>query len=464
MLSDEIILALSTTRHTLNNHAANANAQTERLNILEAAGGGGGGGGDFTQLDSSNSAFILNKPIITTSSTKTLVGVGAGANTEGYVTAFGVDSGKSAHQGHLSIGELSGELGATRAISIGYKAHANNVNSTVISGGSTALSSSENDAFYMEKLRILDPNGETLAHMKINMYNTNTKEIFNVDNLLVPGTCKINGGLTVGDVAPVININHTIIGQTASVPIVSLNATRIGDNAGQFSLFTKALGGSLTERLRINNLGAVGFGGSSSPNTAFGVAGQVLTSSHDGGPPVWKDKTRIVKFIGSGYFSPDGTGVNDGEMLYVKWPFSGGGTGWVSSNPVNTFCEEYGVSGSSNSTGADGSIKILEAGQYLINIKHVMVLHQKGFFVKGRLWKIPASNGANDFSSPTELGVTYLTTNYFDSQDDIMDVVLTHTELVDLTVGERLILALSAQGSKLSAQERTQIIIQKVSD
>ena len=594
---------------------------------------------NFTQTNASAVSFISNKPIITTSASVTSVGVGTGANAEGNHTAFGKNSAKQALQGHLCIGEESGEQGGSRAISIGYKAHATNAGSTVISASDSTLSSSSNDSFFMEKLRTLDPNGQTLSHMKINMYNTNTKEIFNVDNLLVPGTCKINGAvnvlnkisinsagaigfgstpqfgltgtvlisgaasgtpawgvlpysslsgrptalssgagisidnnaiintspnvdvnitngtgiqisgdypnkvitntlpnvdvnitngtgiqisgdypdkvitntapnvdvnliqgtgiqihgtypnktitnlgltanssstfnaLTVGDSGgqatntPVINMNHTIVGQNALVPIVSLNATRIGDNAGQFSVSTKALGGNLTERLRINNLGAVGFGGSSSPNTAFGKAGQVLTSSHDGAPPVWKDKTRIVKFIGSGYWSPDGTGVNDGALLYVKWPgLPGGATGWISSNPDNTFCEEYGVSGSSNSTGADGSIKILEAGQYLIHIQYNVYLHQIGFFVKGRLWKIPASNGANDFSSPSELGVAYITTNYNDSQDDIMNITFGHTELVDLTVGERLILVLNAAGSKMSAERRTNIIIQKVND
>ena len=278
--------------------------------------------------------------------------------------------------------------------------------------------------------------------------------------------------VTVGDAGglegpndPTIKINHLPTNSNTSVPIVSLKGELEGTSGGQFVVKTATAAGTLTERLRINNLGAVGFGGSSSPNTAFGVAGQVLTSSHDGGPPVWKDKTNIVKFIGSGYWAPDGTGVNDGAILYVKWPgLPGGASGWISSNPDNTFCEEYGVSGSSNSSGADGSIKILEAGQYLINIKYVFHLHQKGFFVKGRLWKIPASNGANDFSSPSELGVAYLTTNYYDGQDDIMDIVLTHTELVELTVGERLILVLNAQGSKMSAERRTQIIIQKVND
>ena len=52
----------------------------------------------------------------------------------------------------------------------------------------------------------------------------------------------------------------------------------------------------------------------------------------------------------------------------------------------------------------------------------------------------------------------------FDSTDDLMNLTFTHTELVDLTVGERLFLVLNASGSKMSAESRTQIIIQKVND
>ena len=241
VLLDDVFMALEAQQHAHRNLTANVNSFTERINNLEEAGGGGGGGGDFTQLDSSHSAFISNKPIITTSSSKTVVGAGVAANAEGNVTAFGKDSGKQAHNGHLCLGEQSGELGRTMAISIGYKARAINVNSTVISGGSAELTSSENDAFYMERLRTVDPIGHTdAANMKINMYNTSTKEIFNVHNLLVPGNCKIIGTVQFGT-----------------------------DNSAA--------------KISINSTGAIGFGS----NAQFGVAGTVLLSRAETLTPAW---------------------------------------------------------------------------------------------------------------------------------------------------------------------------------
>ena len=192
---------------------------------------------NFTQTNASAVSFISNKPIITTSASVTSVGVGTGANAEGNHTAFGKNSAKQALQGHLCLGEESGEQGGSRAISIGYRAHATNAGSTVISASDSTLSSSANDAFFMEKLRTVDPNGLNVAHMKINMYNTSTKEIFNVDNLLVPGTCKINGAVQFGS----------------------------------------------TAKITINSAGAIGFG--STPQ--FGTSGYVLISGAATGTPAW---------------------------------------------------------------------------------------------------------------------------------------------------------------------------------
>ena len=309
--------------------------------------------GDFTQATSSNSAFILNKPIITTSSSVTSVGEGVGANAEGNHTAFGKLSAKQAMAGHLCLGEESGEQGGSRAISIGYRAHATNAGSTVISSGGTALSSSANDAFFMEKLRTVDPLQQTLSYMKINMYNTSTKEIFNVDNLLVPGICLINGethinntlnildgkirvnaagaiglnnsfgsagqylrsgtanasptwatlptslssndtvtfnGLTIGNAAgtasntSIININHTI-NTGASAAIAQVSGVIQGNAGGQFVVSTATAAGTLTERLRISNVGGYSFGGNI-PN--YGGAGTVLTAPGNLGAPTWE--------------------------------------------------------------------------------------------------------------------------------------------------------------------------------
>tara|TARA_B110000971_G_C20000474_1_gene496556 strand:+ start:272 stop:1669 length:1398 start_codon:yes stop_codon:yes gene_type:complete len=94
-------------------------------------------------------------------------------------------------------------------------------------------------------------------------------------------------GLTVGDSAgetntPIININHTI-NTNAVAPIAQVSAVLQGNAGGQFLVKTATASGNLTERLRINNLGAVGFGGGS-----FGANGRILVSKGAGASPVWQ--------------------------------------------------------------------------------------------------------------------------------------------------------------------------------
>ena len=167
---------------------------------------------DFTNTVSTDPAFIKHKPIITTTSLATMVGINTGINKEGDLTAFGKGAGYAGKNGHICIGELSGNLGSTRAISLGYNTHATHVNSVVIHGGS-GLSSSATNAFYIDPLRTLDALTETVGDMKINMYNTSTKEIFLTNNLLVPGKTKLNGTLEVsngiGAVNQVLTSNNT---------------------------------------------------------------------------------------------------------------------------------------------------------------------------------------------------------------------------------------------------------------
>ena len=101
--------------------------------------------------------------------------------------------------------------------------------------------------------------------------------------------------LTVGDAggqannAPIININHKPANSNNNDTgtIARVSGVLEGTAGGKFVISTANSGGTVIERLRINNVGAVGFGGSTTANTAFGVAGEVLTSSHEGGPPVW---------------------------------------------------------------------------------------------------------------------------------------------------------------------------------
>ncbi len=55
-----------------------------------------------------------------------------------------------------------------------------------------------------------------------------------------------------------------------------------GVNGGQLEFYTKVDTGSLTEKLRINNVGGIGIGGAN-----YGTSGQVLTSGGSGGSVSW---------------------------------------------------------------------------------------------------------------------------------------------------------------------------------
>jgi len=169
---------------------------------------------DFTNTVSTAAAFIKHKPIISTTSSSTMVGINTGVNKEGELTAFGKGAGNTAANNHICIGAFSGNLGNTAAISIGYNTHATHAGSVVIHGKDLqGLSSSAVDAFYIDPLRTINALTETAGNMKINMYNTSTKEIFLTDNLLVPGKTKLNGTLEVsngiGSVNQVLTSNNT---------------------------------------------------------------------------------------------------------------------------------------------------------------------------------------------------------------------------------------------------------------
>ena len=151
-------------------------------------------------LFSGSYSDLLNRPSVTTTTSMTSVGFNVGQNAEGNLTAFGRGAGNTANNGHICIGELSGNRGSSGAISIGYNTHATHPGSVVIHGKDLdGFSSSATDAFYIDPLRTLNALDETPGDMKINMYNTSTKEIFLTDNLFVPGNTKLNGTLEVSN-------------------------------------------------------------------------------------------------------------------------------------------------------------------------------------------------------------------------------------------------------------------------
>lgn len=68
-----------------------------------------------------------------------------------------------------------------------------------------------------------------------------------------------------------------------------IDGTTDGTNGGILEFFTKVDGGSVTEKLRINNAGAIGLGGAT-----YGDSGQVLTSGGSSGIPTWTTPTPVA--------------------------------------------------------------------------------------------------------------------------------------------------------------------------
>lgn len=220
-----------------------------------------------------------------------------------------------------------------------------------------------------------------------------------------------------------------------------------GTNGGDLQFYTKVDGGSVTEKLRINNKGAIGVGGAN-----FGNDGQFLMSKGNAAVPVWSNTVRnIVKFKGTNN-TASGAATILHDIIFNP-------NGWISSNTSNTFCEEYGTGGSSSAT-RDGSIKILENGTYIITTKFVLSCSTLAFQVLGRVSKRPAS-GADVFIGQTQL-IAYdspgsSASDYVISNRTAMDV-----ELEDLVVGDRIILQMFAQGAAVAAGINTQIMIEKL--
>lgn len=74
-----------------------------------------------------------------------------------------------------------------------------------------------------------------------------------------------------------------------------IDAETDGTNGGVLEFYTKVDGGSVTEKLRINNQGAIGIGGAN-----YGTSGQVIVSNGSGSAVSWSDQTDTTYSAGTG--------------------------------------------------------------------------------------------------------------------------------------------------------------------
>ena len=263
-------------------------------------------------------------------------GLGAGSDT----ISIGWNSGLSAGLNAIAVGTIAGQNGGTNSVSLGFNAQANDNNCVVINGSGTLTQSAQSDSCYINPLRNL--NATTLTDPYVVQYNDTTKEVIKSEDLQIrdiacrdilnsgtfdnTGTASLyNGQLTVGDTA-----NRAIIGAPNTILSVDLQNRRVGINienptedldidgniqlnsastskivfydsndahehaeidatddglfGGQLQFHTKVDLLAVTEKLRINNIGAFGIGGAN-----YGTSGQVLTSNGSGSAVSWED-------------------------------------------------------------------------------------------------------------------------------------------------------------------------------
>ena len=112
-----------------------------------------------------------------------------------------------------------------------------------------------------------------------------------------------------------------------------------GTNGGDLQFYTKEDGGSVTEKLRINNIGAIGIGGAN-----YGNTGQVLTSNGSGAAPTWETPYFISFRLSSTFVWDSTTNENNLFVTVNNWTVpSGLGNPSDLINNTNWRCPRSGV-------------------------------------------------------------------------------------------------------------------------
>jgi len=91
-----------------------------------------------------------------------------------------------------------------------------------------------------------------------------------------------------------------------------------GTNGGVLAFYTKVDGGSVTEKLRINNEGAIGIEGAN-----YGTTGSVLTSNGSASPPSWNEPYYFGGDITANQSVPSDSQVQINFVPYLPSPYDG---------------------------------------------------------------------------------------------------------------------------------------------
>ena len=257
---------------------------------------------------------------------------GNGASGNGNIS-IGYQTGTNAGNFAVAIGALAGQNGGINSVSLGFNAAANDINCIVINGSGTLTQSLQTGSCYINPVRNL--NATTLTNPFVVQYDDTNKEVIKSEDLHIRdiqnngtltnvGTASLfNGQLTLGT-----TVHRAIVGAPNAILSVDLQNRRVGinvlnpaedldvdgniqlnsattskivfydsnddhehaeidatddeTNGGQLQFHTKVNGGAVSEKLRINNVGAIGLGGAN-----YGTTGQVIVSRGENNPVEW---------------------------------------------------------------------------------------------------------------------------------------------------------------------------------
>jgi len=205
--------------------------------------------------------------------------------------------------------------------------------------------------------------GALTIYGDINAANIVTASYFIGDGSQLTGSpsfTELSLGIT-GTNGSIINLNDFTNFGTDTIG--QIKGIKEGINGGEIQIFTKVDGGSVTEKLRINNVGAIGISGAN-----YGSSGQVLTSNGQNGTVSWSNQVSGLFYPGTKLYN----GIEVGPYGVARVDFTNGGAlafhgsnyGGVSDDYLDILFTHRGVQiGATSATGGWQGSQLLALNQ-----------------------------------------------------------------------------------------------------
>ena len=267
----------------------------------------------------------------------TAIGYEAGAfNQSNNSVAIGNSSGRlSQNFNCVAIGLYAGSLSQSlNSVAVGINAGYSNQGSNCVAIGTNAgIYNQPSDSIVLNaggSLLIPDVSGTFINPIRTNTTDitnaisySNTKEVCKSSFIYFDNSNKrigigiedpdeeleIDGSIQI-DSANVARLKFKKSGQNSHA-LSEIDGEQDGTNGGDLQFYTKVDGvSSVTEKLRINNVGAIGIGGAN-----YGTSGQVLISDGSGSPVSWGNLTGTTYTNGTGVLISPANVISIGQSV-----------------------------------------------------------------------------------------------------------------------------------------------------